>query len=250
MTRRIEVVAHGGAGPFPNNSRPAMERALELRPDRIECDVQASADGDLVLVHDDVLTLPDGGRRPVRTLPTEELRRLLPDLLLLDDLVAMDRERIPLMLDVKGPGYEPLLIAAIGRYDLAAASSVSCTWGTTLRRIHRAFPEMRIGLSTGHWGSGAPTRPGRAAASGALRMLLPIPLLAALVAFDATAANLFYRVVTAPLVKAVHGAGRRVNVWTVDRPDDIRRAIALGVDGIISNKPELVCEILDAEGIE
>jgi len=252
VARRVrpEVVAHGGVGGrFPGNSRAAMEAAFEVHPDRIECDIQASADNDLVLVHDDELTLPDGRRRPVRTIPTAELRRLLPGLLLLDELVAMDGGRIPLMLDIKSPGYEDLLIAAIRRYDLAARSSVSGTWGPTLRKIHLVFPEMRVGLSTGHWGGGAPTRPLRFVASMLLRGILPPPLLAAMILTGATEANLFHRVISRPLVAAIHATGRGVNAWTVDRPPEIRRMIALGVDGIISNFPARVDAVLEEAGL-
>ena len=223
-----------------------MDTALALGVDRLECDVQRSADGALVLVHDDAVPLPAGGKRPVSSLTAAALRGLLPDLLTLDELAEMAAGRAPLMLDVKRPGYEPQLITAIRRHNLAAASSVSCTYATTLRRVRHAFPTMRLGLSTGHWATGFPTPLGRAAARWTLRLLLPLPLLLAVRAVGATEVMLQHRVATAPLVALLHASGRRVNLWTVDRPDPIRRAIALDVDGIISNHPDLVRQILAA----
>ena len=77
MSARPEVVGHAGAGGFfPGNSLKAIEKALELRVDRIECDVQRSADGDLVLVHDEELN-DARGKRPVKRITTAELRERL-----------------------------------------------------------------------------------------------------------------------------------------------------------------------------
>ena len=241
----IEIVAHGGAGTdHPNNSRPAMETALTLGVDRLECDVQRAADGTLVLVHDAAVPLPTGGTRPVSSLTEGELRDLFPDLLTLDELAEMCAGRAPLMIDVKRPGYEPELIAAIRRHHLAAASSVSCTYASTLGRIRHAFPTMRLGLSTGHWATSVPSPPGRAVARWTLRLLLPLPLLVAVRVVGATEVMLQHRVATAPLVALLHASGRRVNLWTVDRPNSIRRAIALNVDAIISNRPDLVRHLI------
>jgi glycerophosphoryl diester phosphodiesterase len=133
--RRVEVVGHGGAGAeHPGNSRAAIEAGLALGADRIECDVQRSRDGELVLVHDDRLTLPGGARRAVRDLTTAELRGLLPGLLTVDEVAELVAGRAPLMLDVKGPGYERALIGAIRRHGLAGESSVSSTHAAVLVR--------------------------------------------------------------------------------------------------------------------
>ena len=56
-----------------------------------------------------------------------------------------------------------------------------------------------------------------------------------------------HHICTMALVAAAHVAGYKVNVWTVDRPSDIRRVIAAGVDGVISNRPDLVVEELNRE---
>ena len=247
--RPVEVIGHGGAGDFfPGNSRPAMEKALELGVDRIECDVQRAADGELVLVHDEELALPDGRRRPVRSLSAADIGALLPDLLTFDELVELIAGRAPLMIDIKRSGYEAEVIAAIRRHRLDGDSSLSCTYASTLRRLRHAFPRMRLGLSTGHWATGAPTPVGRALARWALRALVPVPLLVALRVVGATEVMLQHRVATRPLVAAVHAGGRRVNLWTVDRPAAIRRALDLGVDGVISNRPDLVRAIAGGNG--
>ena len=239
------MIGHGGAGAVhPSNSRASIETALTMGVDRIECDVQIAADGSLVLVHDDAAPLPDGGKRLVRRTTTAELRTLLPGLLTVDDLVEVTMGRVPLLLDVKRAGNEAEIIAAIRRHGLADTASLSSTYLSTLRQLRAALPTTRLGLSTGHVAGGDPTLPWRTIARWGLRLLVPLPLIASLRLVGATEAMLQHRVATAPLVTALHAGRWQVNVWTVDHPAAIRRAIDLGVDGIISNRPDLVRDIL------
>jgi glycerophosphoryl diester phosphodiesterase len=245
----IEVIGHGGAGDFyPGNSRQSIEMALELVVDRIEVDLQRSADGDLVLVHDDELTTTSGERRPVTQIPTAELRELLPGFLTFRDLVELVDDRVPLLLDVKNPGYEQSIIDAIHHWDLSCCISASSTHVTVLKRLRDAYPDIRLALSTGHMASGMPTAPGRAVMRTVLRAVTPHPLAFAAKQCGATGVTVFHRVCTRRLVEVCHQHHLRVLVWTVDRPQSIRRAISLGVDGITSNRPDLVWEELIAAG--
>lgn len=236
-----EVVAHAGAGPDDSgNNLAAMEGALALGLDRIECDVRRSRDGDLILVHDDRVRGPDGRRRRVSLLSTADLRVYLPELLLFDELAEMVKGRTPLLIDVKGPGYEEALAGAIRRHGLAAESAASSTHALTLRRLRVAFPNMRLGLSTGHLAGSFPTDLGRQISRIALRIILPRVIVPAMRAAGASETMVHHRVASSMLIAAVHGAGKRVNLWTVDEDADIRRAIDLRVDGIISNRPDAV----------
>jgi glycerophosphoryl diester phosphodiesterase len=177
----VEVVAHaGGAAYNPANTRDAMEAAIAMGVDRLECDVQCAANGDLVLHHDPYVTGPAGERRSINALTTSELRRLVPGLLTLDDLAQIAAGHTPLLIDVKGPGYEDTLISTVRRHQLASTSSISTTYASTLYQLRRAFPTMRLGLSTGHWAASAPTAAGRAAARWFLRLATPIPLISTL----------------------------------------------------------------------
>jgi glycerophosphoryl diester phosphodiesterase len=243
---RIEVVGHGGAGAFfPGNSREAIEQALRIGVDRIEVDVQRSFDGDLVLVHDEEIRIR-GRKRPVEEIRTVDLRSLYPGFLTFDELMELNRDRLPLLLDVKLPGYEREVIAAIHHYDLAECSAVSSTHALVLGRLRRAFPTMRLGLSTGHLATGIPYRAMRAAAAKVLQVTTPIPIVQVAQLCGATDVMIQHRVCSDWLVRSAHRSGRRVYVWTVDRPDQIHRVVAMGVDGVISNRPDLVREVIAA----
>lgn len=240
--RPLEIIGHGGAGDFyPGNSRESIKQALKIGVDRIEIDLQRSADGDLVLVHDKALNV-DGRMTLVRNISTDKIRGLLPGLLMIDELIDLNRDRVPLLLDVKLPGYEREVVATIRRHNLAPTVAASSTYGNALQKLSRAVPEMRLGLSTGHMATGIPIRAIRGVVTRTLRLVVPKPLVVAMEHFGATETMIQHRVCTARLVREVQNSGRRVYVWTVDRPDQMRRLIGMGVDGIISNRPDLVKE--------
>src|SRR5262245_51106718 len=242
-----EVIGHGGAGDFyPGNSQPSLEKSLEIGVDRIEVDVQRSHDGDLVLVHDERLKLDSGKPRLVSEISTKAIRDFLPGFLTLADAIALIDGRAPLMLDIKGPGFEEQLISTIKEYGLAERSSVSCTHARVLRRLRTEFPNMRLGLSTGHWSSGAPTITGKKLVASILRRTLIAPLLAALPASGATEIMVFHLACSRALVDGLHQRGYLVNVWTVDRISSLRRALDLHADGIITNRPDLLHEEIAA----
>lgn len=243
---RPEVVGHGGAGDFfPGNSLQSIEKALEIGVDRIEVDVQYSADGELVLVHDEKVGVDGRKPFPVSRLTTSDLRSTLPGFLTLAEGIEVIAGRAPLMLDIKGPHFEQELKAAIKAHELARKCSVSCEQFTVLRRLRAAFPTMRLGVSTGHISSGAPTSTGKMLVAAVSRPILLYPLLAILNATGATEVMLFHRASSRSLVSGLHRRGFLVNVWTVDRPASMRRALTLGVDGIITNRPDLLHEEME-----
>jgi glycerophosphoryl diester phosphodiesterase len=247
--RWIEVIGHGGAGDFfPGNSRASIEQALKIGVDRIEIDIQQSADSELVLVHDERHVV-HGRQTPVDEMTTAQLRTMLPGLLTFDELMDLNRDRVPLLLDVKLPGYENAVIAAIRRHQLSDTAAASSSHALVLWRMKRAFPELRLGLSTGHMATGIAIRPIRGIVARALRLTTPPPLIAAMRVCGATEAMIHHRICSDRLVRMVHASGRKVYVWTVDRPDQMRRFIQMGVDGIISNRPDLVWEVLAGLGL-
>jgi glycerophosphoryl diester phosphodiesterase len=242
--RRPEIVGHGGAGDFfPGNSQESIEQALKIGVDRIEIDVQLSADGDLVLVHDERLDI-SGRKVPIDEIATRQLRTLLPGFLTLAEAIEVIGNRVPLLLDVKLPGYEPALVRAIHDFDLASTAIVSSTHLLVLYRLRRAFPELRLGLSTGHMATGHRYGITRRVSSAALQVLTPVPLIQAARLVRATDVMIQHRVCTPWLVRKAHAAGIKVYAWTVDRPRAIKRVYQHEVDGIISNRPDLVWDAL------
>jgi glycerophosphoryl diester phosphodiesterase len=241
---RPEIVGHGGAGDFyPGNSRPSIETALAIGVDRVECDVQRSADGALVLVHDEHVRV-GGTTIPVRAMCVEQLREALPDLLLLDECIAMTADRVGLLVDVKAPGYEREIAAVLDRYDAVDRTIVSSTHALALRRMRRCLPKLEVGLSTGHLATGISLQPARWAVTRLLGRAIPLPALVAARSVGATHLMVHHRVCTRRLVERAHAAGIAVYPWTADTRLALDRLLDLGVDGIITNRPDLLHEQL------
>jgi glycerophosphoryl diester phosphodiesterase len=240
----MEVVGHGGAGDFfPGNSLSSIQKALEIGVDRIEIDVQVAANRRLVLVHDDEVKI-DGHRERVKDLTVDRLRGALTGLLTLEDAIELIRGNAMLMIDMKASGYEAEVADCIDRAGVAGETIVSSTYAWSLRRVKHAAPGIAIGLSTGHISTVMRRNTLFRLTSGVLAAITPIPLVTTARLIGADHLMLNYRICTPRAVHRARQAGLGVYAWTVNHPKPMRRLIGDGVDGIISNRPDLVNELL------
>jgi glycerophosphoryl diester phosphodiesterase/membrane-associated phospholipid phosphatase len=241
----FEIVGHGGAGAFyPGNGRRAILAALRFDIDRIEFDLRQAGDGQLVLVHDEKLRTATGALTPVSKLSTETIRQLLPDLLTFDEVVELVAGRKSFMVDLKLGGFENDLIAAINRLGIADSIVISCTDPMAIRKLRRAFPDMTICLSTGYRALGAILHGGKPVTPEILQDFAPGVLLAAMRFCGANAISLHHHLVAADVVQLFHDRNYPVYAWTVDNPKTMKRMHAARVDGIISNRPDLVVDVV------
>jgi glycerophosphoryl diester phosphodiesterase len=238
----VEVVGHGGAGDFyPGNSLQSIEKALELGVDRIEVDIQRAAGDQLVLVHDDEITV-DGRKRRIRDMSVEELRAALDGLLTLPEAIELVHRRAGLLVDMKRPGNEALVTQAICAAAIAPTTLVSSTYAWSLRRVKQQAPQIGTGLSTGHISTVMRQNKLISITSGVLAAVTPLPFITTAKLIHADYLMLNYRICTPRFIRAAHRSNLKVYAWTVNNPKLIRRMIERGVDGIISNRPDLVDE--------
>jgi glycerophosphoryl diester phosphodiesterase len=220
-------VAHRGASALaPENSLAALEAALGARVDVVELDVVAVGD-ELRLAHS-----------------LEQLRLDTPTL---GEALALFAARAPaatwLVLDVKTPGVEPALVAALGADDLLARTLVTSFHAGILRAVKRLKPEVAVGLSYPNDSLGLhrlrPLSPLVNPGLALLRQALPLRVGRMLARADADAAMLQHRLVSPKVVARCHAAGAAVFAWTVESDDDLRRVLAAGADGVIADDPNL-----------
>jgi glycerophosphoryl diester phosphodiesterase len=113
----LQIVGHRGAhGLAPDNSLAGMDQALRFGVDQIEVDLRPSADGVVVLSHDEQLKDATGKELRVATTPYEDLKAHFPDLLTLDELITHINRRAKLMLEIKDHAATPATIATVKRY--------------------------------------------------------------------------------------------------------------------------------------
>jgi glycerophosphoryl diester phosphodiesterase len=231
---RLIRIAHRGASQVaPENTHAAFAAALALGVDAIELDCQLSADGELVVIHDETLDRTTSGRGPVAARTWQELATLdaggwrgeqfrgqrIPRLA---DVLEQVRGRAALNVEIKSARdlgvIEPRLAALV--HDAGAADWVlfSSFHELALRAIRAAAPWAHVGI---------------------LRSRRPASRALALAHTLAAACIVPGRhLVGRRLVKAAHAAGLGVWVWTVNEPAEMRRLVTMGVDALFSDCPE------------
>jgi glycerophosphoryl diester phosphodiesterase len=192
------------------------------------------------MVELDVIALPDGSLVLGHSL--HELDAHAPTLDEALPLIA-EQEDTSLLADVKRPGYESELVAALRRHDLVArtlASSAEVRSLQALRRIEpglmrgRTYPRDRL-----HLGKRRTLVPAAGPTLGALRAALPWRIGRLLSEADAAVATLQHRLVSRGVVERCHARGAAVLVWTVNDPALAGRLDRLGVDGVITDDPRI-----------
>lgn len=237
---------------WPQNTMIAFQWAIGLGLRYLETDVHATRDGKVVAFHDDRLDRLTDGRGKVWERDWEDLRRLdaayhfdpghgypqrgsgvrIP---LLEEVLAAFPKCL-LNLDLKQDGMEDLLAAEIIRLGAEDRVLVGSFHDRRLTRFRRA---SRGGVAT----SAGPREV--LAATAAAR--LGRPLGGAADAFQVPERSGPLRVVGRRFVEAAHAAGKQVHVWVVNDPADMHRLLDLGVDGIVTDRADLLIEVL-AEG--
>ncbi|MEA2350983.1 MAG: glycerophosphoryl diester phosphodiesterase [Thermoleophilaceae bacterium] len=227
----VKRVGHKGADLVaPGNTLESFEAALAAGVDMIEFDVLRLRDGRLVLAHDHA----DAARREPPTLE-EGLEHFATD-------AYADVE---LDVDLKLPGYEGEVAAALRRHGLADRCLVSSTYLESMDRLGEVAPGIRRGWSVPRARRDYTKSVLAPAAYGLMRLIrigLPRRAAAMLRAGRFEAVMAHWLLVSPRLVESVRGAGGQVYVWTVDDARRIERFSALGVDGVITNDPRLFGE--------
>jgi glycerophosphoryl diester phosphodiesterase len=226
MPALIRVGHKGAAALAPGNTLASFDAALAAGVDMIEFDVLAApARGEgLYVAHD----LGELERREALTLAAA-----------LEHLGAPPFDGVRLQLDIKSPGCEELVLAALERSGTTARAFISTGRWSVLRRVRVLEPTLAIGLTV----PGVPGITGTPLLTPTLgrvyRRLLPRRAGAHLRAGEIDALVAHWRMVTRELVAAVLGAGGELYAWTVDDAGEIERLRALGVTGVITNDPRL-----------
>jgi glycerophosphoryl diester phosphodiesterase len=217
------VIAHRGASGYEyENSRAAFRAAKARGADAIELDIHAAADGVLFVHHDEVVT----GVHITRSTAAQVRALRLPNgesVPALEDALAVIDPALQVFIEVKSlpPEFDERLLAAVesgGGGAGGARFAVHAFDHRIVRRLGLARPALTRGVLLASY----PLRP--------------------LEALQDTGATVLWEeqsLIDAALVDELHGAGYRVYAWTVNDPEDMRRLLALRVDGLCTNVPDV-----------
>ncbi|MEZ5292619.1 MAG: glycerophosphodiester phosphodiesterase [Vicinamibacterales bacterium] len=244
----------GGLARGPENTLTAFARAMAFGADGFECDVRRSADGVPVVIHDPTLDRTTDATGPVRARTAAELAavdatcRFTPALAgdevpapegipaLTDALARFPAARVIVEIKDPEPGFADDVVAVLRRLDALSRVCVGSFHQQVLDRVRAAAPDVTTSASPGE------TRWLLVRA----RSRWPFAVRPRFRALQVPVSAGRLRVVSGAFVGRAHREGATVQVWTVNDPLEVRRLLALGVDGIISDRPDAALKERDA----
>jgi glycerophosphoryl diester phosphodiesterase len=228
----IAFAHRGGASDNPENTMPAFQHAVDLGYTYLETDVHATSDGVLVAFHDADLARTCGRPGTIDSLPWREVsaarvagREPIP---LFEDLLGSFPEA-RVNIDCKADTALAPLIAALERLDCLDRVCLGSFSDRRLRRLRARFG-ARLCSSLG------PIQ------IAALRSRARVPAGGQIAQVPVNVGRL--RVTTPATVAPAHALGYQVHVWTIDDPSEMRRLLDLGVDGIMTDRPQVLKDVL------
>ena len=226
--------AHRGAMAYePENTLRAFRRAAEMGADQIELDVFLTSDGVPVVCHDAMLkTEPRGG--DVRKMPLTQIRELrfrgepIPTLQEAIDLCA--EKKMLLNIEIKDRACTEKAVEAVRKNNLYSRCQVSNFYISMLRRVKSLdarVPTGYIVLPGFQWLQLEQAKKN-----------------------NCESVNPLHSATGTAFVNKAHRRGIKVIAWTCNTPEAMRGIIAAGVDGIITNRPDVLTGVKKEMGIE
>ena len=253
--QRPLVMAHrGGRALWPENTLYAFERAVEMGVDVLEMDVHTTADGVPVVMHDDTVDRTTNGSGPIQSFTLEELRGLdaghtwssddgqtfpyrgqgitVPTV---EEVFAAFPD-VPLNIEIKQE--EPSMVASfcqlIRDHDLVDQVLVASFHEETIDEFRATCPEVATSTGTSE----------TVALFVLSRLFLESTYGAPAEAAQVPEYRSGLHVLAPRFIDAAHNRNLEVHAWTINDEDDMQRMISLGVDGIITDYPDRLLELL------
>jgi glycerophosphoryl diester phosphodiesterase len=226
VSRPLAIAHRGASAREVENSLAAFRAARAMGADAVELDIHATADGALMVHHDEkvgAFHLTRGTLKEARALALGNGERVPT----LDEALAVILPDMIAFVEVKSlpPVFDHQLFAAIDRCPAPERVQLHAFDHRIIRRLGAARPGVKRGVLSASY----PVRPERMMEDA-----------------GATALWEAAELIDPALVEDVHAKGGVVYAWTVDDPNQMRHLLALGVDGLCSNHPDRARHAIDS----
>lgn len=250
---KVKVVAHrGDPSVAPENTIPAIKRAVELGVDMIEFDVQMTKDKHLILMHDEVVDNVTDGKGRVHDLTLEQIKKLKVSISRVTDddtrwvnLKLKESAEVPLFEEVISVIPSPIqlnvhlkifdnsiaeisekkvIVPFLQDRELKERTFVAVDTVKTLERIRQTDPSINCILLEGQED---PEKYVYVCRDFGLKLLQP-----------------WRNILTKEFMDDVHNAGMKANVFWADAERDMEHFISCGVDGIFTHLPERMIKFM------
>lgn len=249
----VRLAHRGSRVLWPENTHHAFDGAVDLGYLYIETDIRVTSDGVVVIFHDETLERTTNGVGKVSDWTWDALSALdaaynfSPDgesfplrgtgigISRLDDTLAAYPD-VNFNIDLKAKGSEWLVaevVVRMKRHDTVLIGGFVDARIARFRRITKGAVATSAG-PTAAMAMYTASRVGRSVSRKADAYQLPSSMRG--VSLDGK------------LVDAVHAAGAQIHVWTVNEEDEMERFLALGVDGIVTDRPDILNDVLEGTG--
>ena len=267
----LGVIAHRGHGSEPENTMRALRKGHEVGADRIEFDIQQSADGDYVVIHDPTVDRTTDGTGEVGKLSTAQLLELdagkgerLPLFTEVIDWAVKNDVKLDIEVKHPHPGDEKKLA------EIVRGSGLKDPWVMSfdaefVERFENLAPEVTTAVLVHEKPLLQSTKRGAAlglAVGLGIGLATNAPVLGSVLGTVAGALGGYRlqkallrrkdldkdvdlhipgsRILSPKVIEKAHQRGKEVAVYTVDSPKKARKFLSWGVDGIISNYPDRI----------
>ncbi len=249
-THSIKVIAHrGGADLAPENTLAAFKNAIRLGVDMIEIDVHLSKDGHIMVIHDFTLDRTTTGKGRISDMTLEEIKKYDAGIKFsekfrgekvptLEETMSLLHGKTGLLIEIKKdhddqyPGIEEKVVEMIHKYKARSWVIVQSFNKYAILRTKRIDPAITTFYLTGRNFDDVYANIARQVAAGEKTGS----------EYDGIAPH--FSQLNAEKVKTLQHAGDEIFTWTVDKPADMKRVIGWQVDGIITNSPDKLIELL------
>lgn len=226
-------IAHRGASAYEHeNTLASIEKAVELGADAVEFDLRRTADGVIVLWHDERIRNRGGKPIPVNKIALDDLLLYSKEngfqLTTFEEVLREFGTKIGFDIEIKTPGFEDDIIQLLKRYPPVIPLMISSYHSAVIRRIKALDPSINTGLVVGK--------------NSIVRLaIMPFTFFRRhLLRSKANSAHLNLNIASEAIINELTEFGFEIYIWTVNEERDMRRFMALGVDGIITDKPDLL----------
>ncbi len=216
-------IGHRGARAYePENTLSSFRRALELGVDAVELDVRKTRDNELVVIHNADVNKTTDGSGAVNELTLEEIQRFVTEkgehVPTLEEVLDAVAKRVKVLVELKETGTEEQVISLIRKKRLTENVIIISFHEDALRKIRELSDEVETGLIYVRH-----KNPIQTALDLKAEYLLPL-----------------YRFTHSSNVKKAHEAGLKVIVWTINNKEEVDEYKKKGVDGIASDRPDIL----------
>jgi glycerophosphoryl diester phosphodiesterase len=218
-------IGHRGARAYePENTIRSFRKALEIGVDAVELDVRKTKDNKLVVIHDADVKRTTDGKGLVSELTLTEIKAFSTEkgekIPTLEEVLDFLDKKVKILIELKEVGVERQVLTAIGERGVKKNVIIVSFIEEALQKVRELDKDVETGLIYARH-----KNPLKTALELKANYLLPL-----------------YRFTHTANVQKAHENGLKVLVWTINKPEEIAEYAKKGVDGIASDKPDILAK--------